>query len=229
MWDRGDMHDQLILSQLRVQGLLDDDTRDESVSEPPAHHTLPSTDRSALAIVHDPPVPTPLDLDLELHVDLEMAGRTNDPTQTVDLAQIVAVVKAIAEHGHWGLLESLALAIARTLLLPPAPGENRAGVEALTIRIRKPAWTRAHATPGVVLHRPKRWCATERRVLGPGVAADIIAETRSTELMRVRLTPGARWTLPPGACTVSLGQVEVRGERVSAKAAPGALLVVHRK
>jgi dihydroneopterin aldolase len=216
------MQDQLTLSQLRVQGLLYEDARDDGIGD----------SRSAAGhgrAVLDIPVPTPLDLDLELHVDLENAGRSDDPSQTVDLAGVVSVVKLIAEQGHWALLESLGLAIVRTLLLPPASGELRAQVDSLTLRIRKPAWNRAHATPGVVFHRASRWCTTERRVLGPGVAADVIADTRYTTLLRVRLTKGARWNLPLGAQVVVLAHADVRGSVVKAPSAPGALLVVHRK
>ena len=216
------MHDQLILSQLRVQGLLDDDAREDGIMD------SRGADQHGRSVV-DLPVPTPLDLTLELNVDLEGAGRTEDPTQTIDLARVVSVVKLIAEQGHWALLESLGLAIARTLLLAPAPGELRARIDALTIRIRKPAWNRAHATPGVVLHRSSRWCTTERRVLGPGVAADVISETRYTTLLRVRLTKGARWNLPLGARAVVLAGADVRGALVEAPTSPGTLLVVHRK
>lgn len=220
--ERDGMHDQLILSQLRVQGLLDDDAREDGIVD---GRNSDARGRP----VPELPVPTPLDLNLELNVDLENAGRSEDPSQTVDLAKVVSIVKLISEQGHWALLESLGLAIARTLLLAPAPGEQRARIDALTLRLRKPAWNRAHATPGVVLHRSSQWCTTERRVLGPGVAADVIAETCYTTLLRVRLTQGARWNLPLGARAVVLARADVRGSIVEAPSSPGVLLVVHRK
>jgi len=206
------MLDQLTLSSLRVQGTLEGSPRD--------------------GVLHDrteAPTPTPLEVDLELHVDLESAGRTDDIAHTVDLALVARVVEAIATDGHWSLLETLGLAIVRTLLLPPAPGEARARIDALTLRIRRSAWMRSHATPGIVLHRARHWCTTERRVLGPGVAADIIAETRHTELFRVRLTPGARFTLPPGAVAIQLTDTLLDGRTVTAPGLPGAVLVVVRR
>lgn len=198
------MHDQLTLTQLRVQGVLDADGSDT-------------------------PTSTPLDVDLELHLDLETAGRTDDAGQSIDISQVATIVEAVAGDGHWALLESLGLAIARTLLLPPAPGETRTRLEAVTLRLRRPAWMRGHATPGVVLHRTRRWCTTERRVLGPGVAADVIAETRYLDLLRVRLTGGARWTPPAGARVVILGEASLDPTDAHALATPRVLLVVHRK
>ena len=108
----------------------------------------------------------------------------------IDLARVVSVVKLIAEQGHWALLESLD-SPSPPLPLAPAPGELRARIDALTIRIRKPV--RTGPMP------PRRGPAPQQPVVydraarsGPGVAADVISETRYTTLLRVRLTKGAR-------------------------------------
>jgi dihydroneopterin aldolase len=208
------MLDQLTLNQLRVQGALDTGGPDRLAKSP-----------GQVAA----PTPTPLEVDLDLHLDLEEAGRADDLAHSVDLSLVAQVIETIAASGHWSTLESLGLCIVRTLLLAPAPGEARARVEAVTLRVRRPAWLRSHATPGIVLHRTRSWCTTERRVLGPGVAADVVAETRCTEIWRVRLTPGARWQVPERAEIITLVSATTDGRTVTSPNHPGAILMVKRK
>jgi 7,8-dihydroneopterin aldolase/epimerase/oxygenase len=172
---------------------------------------------------------TRLDLEIDLHLDLEPAGRADDFAFTIDFFQVNEIVRALAEHGRWWMLESLALTLARTLLLPPAPGEARSGIDGITLRMSRPELMDGLAVPGIVIHRPQRWCTTERRVLGPGVAADVIAETRNTDLLRVRLTAGSSWRLPVDAFPVPLANVAIDDNIVSSESFPGALLVVLRK
>jgi dihydroneopterin aldolase len=172
---------------------------------------------------------TRLDLSIDLHLDLEPAGRADDFALTIDFFQVTDIITALAEHGRWWMLESLALTVARTLLLPPAPGEARAGLDGVTLRMCRPELMDGRAVPGIVMHRNRRWCTTERRVLGPGVAADIIAETRNTDLLRVRLTAGSSWRLPIDAFPVPLANVAIVDDVVSSETFPGALLVVVRK
>jgi len=208
------MLDQLTLNQLRVQGALDTGGPD-GLAQTPAPFSVPT--------------PTPLEVDLELHLDLEEAGRADDLSHSIDLSLVAKIIDTIAASGHWSTIESLGLCIVRTLLLAPAPGEARARVEAVTLRVRRPAWLRSHATPGIVLHRTRSWCTTERRVLGPGVAADVVAETPCTEIWRVRLTPGARWDIPVGAEILTLVSAKADGRVVTSPNLPGAILMVKRK
>lgn len=173
---------------------------------------------------------TRLVVGVDLHLDLEMAGRTDDFAHTIDYFQVTEIIESFARYGKWSMLESLALALARTLLLPPAPGESRAPLEAVTLRMSRPALLGGRATPGLVLHRERRWCATERRVLGPGAAADIIAETRFTDVLRVRLTAGSSLDLPAGSIAVPLANISMSGEsHASATTGPGVLLLLQSK
>ena len=208
------MLDQLTLTQLRVQGTLAA-VRADSIGLGPPRDPSPTT--------------IPLEVDLELDLDLEDAGRSDDLGASIDLSIVARVIETISAGGCWGTLESLGLSVARTLLLPPAPGVRRARVDAVTLRIRRPAWLRSHATPGIVLRRARSWCVTERRVLGLGIAADVIAETRTTELQRIRLGAGAHWQLPTGGQALVLGGVELDGLVARATEGPGALLTVVRK
>lgn len=172
---------------------------------------------------------TRLTVNLELHLDLEAAGRTDDFAHSVDFFQVTDIVETFAQHGRWWMLESMALAMARTLLLSPAPGEARAALESVTMRLTRPTLLGGRAVPGLVLERARRWCTTERRVLGPGVAADVIAETRQTDVLRVRLTPGARWQLPVDAHALPLTQLSVTEREIAADDFSGAVLVFVRK
>ena len=68
-------------------------------------------------------------------------------------------MRFVAQHGQWGLLESLGTALCRLTLLTPAAGEGRAAADATDVRIRKPKALKGVATPVVQLTRSKEWAA----------------------------------------------------------------------
>lgn len=96
--------------------------------------------------------PQPLQIDLFLTLDLHRCGETGDLGASVDYGAVDAQIRFLAVEGRFRLLESLALAIARLVLLPPLPGEARAAVERVSVTIRKPTVLRA-AEPRVVVCR----------------------------------------------------------------------------
>jgi dihydroneopterin aldolase len=79
---------------------------------------------------------------LRIHVlmetDLEAAGATGHLWQSVDYGAIDGQIRFLAEHGRFVLLESLALTVARLLVLRPAPGEHRATIANAEVTIEKP-------------------------------------------------------------------------------------------
>jgi len=90
----------------------------------------------------------PFEVDVELHLDLRPAAESGDPALTVDYCRAYRAVREEVEQKRYGLLESLAEAIAaRLLALGP--------VEAVTVRVRKPraALPGATGTVQVEVHR----------------------------------------------------------------------------
>jgi dihydroneopterin aldolase len=99
--------------------------------------------------------PQALHVSVVLDVGLETAGDTGQLGHSVDYGELDGQIRFLAKEGRFVLLESLALAIARFVLLPPAPGERRAAVDAVDVRIDKPDIL-PDAVPGVRLRRT-RW------------------------------------------------------------------------
>jgi dihydroneopterin aldolase len=128
-------------------------------------------------------VPQPLHVTVTLEVGLERAGETGQLGHSVDYGALDGQIRFLATEGHFVLLESLALAIARFVLLPPAPGERRGEVDAVEVRIDKPGIL-PDALPGVRLRRT-RWddevivdlpeVHVARRALADGEHTDAVA------------------------------------------------------
>jgi dihydroneopterin aldolase len=96
--------------------------------------------------------PQPLRVELSMALDLLRCGETGDLAASVNYGAVDEQVRWLATHGQFLLIESLALAIARVVLLPPAPGEGRAQVDRVSVSIHKPTVLRASA-PSVTLVR----------------------------------------------------------------------------
>lgn len=69
--------------------------------------------------------------DLELSLALDLAGKSDDLTKTVDYTKVYDVVKGIVENEQYQLLEALAEKIAQEILLFPA-------IQSVKIKVRKP-------------------------------------------------------------------------------------------
>ncbi len=162
-----------------------------------------------------------LALDLSLGLDLEPAAG-GDLARSVDYAAVLDQVQFVAQKGRWRLLESLAAALARALLAPPAAAERRAAVDEVIVRLRKPDVLRGRGTPCIELRRARAWCALPLlATTAEGVRVEILQETRQTGAYRVHLAPGATWSPPAEvACLIVAGQVQADGFA----AAPGATL-----
>ena len=70
-------------------------------------------------------------VDLDVERDLRAAGRSDDPADTVNYAQMYRVVKEIVEGPSRKLLESVAESIAEAIL-------DGFDVEAVTVTVKKP-------------------------------------------------------------------------------------------
>ncbi len=69
-------------------------------------------------------------IDVELALDLSASGRSDDLSQTVDYAQVYALIREIEGARQYSLLEALAEEIARRLL-------ERFPVQEVVVRARK--------------------------------------------------------------------------------------------
>lgn len=140
--------------------------------------------------------PQALVAEVSLALDLDEAA-SGDLAASVDYAAVLSQVELIALHGRWRLLESMAAAMARHLLSQPAPGEARAQVEWVRIKVTKPDIFGGRAVPGVELLRSRAWLG--RRCLThtnrEGVNLESLTEAPETGAYHVSLEPGVSWPL----------------------------------
>ena len=160
-----------------------------------------------------------LELELAMNLDLDDAAG-GDLRRSVDYAAALDHVQFIAQHGRWLLLESMAAAMARFILAPPAEGERRAQVRCVVVRLRKPDVFGGRAVPSVEIQREASWY--EARELPPLTATparvEIIQETRQTGAYRIHLAPSLRWLPPKGTkLQVICGRVLFDGEEMRAR------------
>ena len=138
-----------------------------------------------------------LELELAMNLDLDRAA-AGDLGRSVDYSAILDQVQFIAQHGRWLLLESMAAAMARLVLAPPAAGEPRVQVRGVLVRLRKPDVLRGRAIPAIEIRRDDAWYRTEELAIAELAPAriEVLQETRQTGAYRIHLPPGARWTVP---------------------------------
>jgi FolB domain-containing protein len=96
--------------------------------------------------------PQPLRVAIEMGIDLGPCGESGDLAASVDYGAVDAQVRWLATHGEFRLIESLALAICRLVLLRPVAGEARAPVDRVEVTIEKPTVLRA-SSPRVTMAR----------------------------------------------------------------------------
>lgn len=94
--------------------------------------------------------PQPLEVDLDLHLDLSLAGASDDLESTVDYGAITGEVERIVTASRFGLLEALAEQIAGSVL-------GHGLVRGVTVSVRKlrPPVPQQLATSGVRIHRER--------------------------------------------------------------------------
>ena len=161
-----------------------------------------------------------LELELAMSLDFDEAAG-GELRRSVDYSAALDHVQFIAQHGRWLLLESMAAAMARFILAPPAAGERRAQVRCVVVRLRKPDVFGGRAIPSVEIQRDESWYET-REVGGSTDPArmEILQETRQTGAYRIHLPPSATWSPPAGmALQLIAGRVIVSGQEIRARSA----------
>jgi len=151
--------------------------------------------------------PQRLAVEIAMKLDLDAAGG-GDLTRTVDYAAVLEQVQFIAQHGGWRLLESMALAIVRQLLAPPAEEERRAQIEAARVKLSKTGVLGGRAVFTIEVNRHRSWYRPEARVIAENVRAEVLQETKESGAYRIRMAPRTAWTVPAGMdCMLVAGRV----------------------
>jgi dihydroneopterin aldolase len=169
-------------------------------------------------------VPQKLRVDLSMHFATEQAARKEAISATIDYSAIVAQLTFLLRSCEFGLLETAAHSLARYLLAPPALGERRAQIEALTLRLTKPYALSGVAVPSLTIERDRNWVSISHEHKPFGVV-DIIHETRHASIYRLNVAPGAE--IPLHVHHVMRESEMVLSEGLLCQNAPIALGTVH--
>jgi dihydroneopterin aldolase len=114
--------------------------------------------------------------------------------ETVDYLALAGQVTFLLRAGRFKLIETAAEALASYLLTPPSPGERRAAIERVAVRLHKPRALPPPATAQIAIERaadPGR-IAAER---GPFGAVDVIFDDPEVAIYRLSVAPDAE--VPP--------------------------------
>lgn len=171
-------------------------------------------------------VPQPIEIDLAMELDLHPSGEFDALERSVDYAAVTDQVLFLAANGRFRLIETLALAIARLLLLPPAVKEPRAPLLAVEISIRKPTILGGRAVPGLFLRREFGGLFVESAPQGDGIWLDTLCSTGWNSAHRVRLDPGWALVLPGYASVMPIsGDITYAHGQLSSGRGGAALVV----
>lgn len=138
---------------------------------------------------HERHEPQPLELDVRMALDTEWAGESQRLMRTVDYAAISSQLAFLLQSCRFFLLETAAHALCRFLLAPPALGENRARIQEVTLKLRKPLALGGNGVPSLEVHREASdvTISHEERPFG---RVDVIHETRDAGIYRLNVAPG---------------------------------------
>ena len=133
--------------------------------------------------------PQPLKVDAELFVDTEHAAQSERLSHSVDYEAVTRQVTFLLESCRFRLLETAAHVLARCLLAEPAPGERRAQIQALRLRLTKPGALGQAAVPSLEIEREASWVKISHEHKPFGVV-DVIHEGREAGIYRLNVAPG---------------------------------------
>lgn len=136
---------------------------------------------------HERDTPQPLEIDVRL--ELEPVLEIHRLRQTVDYAAIASQLAFLLQHCRFFLLETAATALARFLLAPPALGEDRAPIQAVTVRLTKPLALGGVGVPTLEIHREAA-DVTLGHEDKPFGTVDVVHETREVGIYRLNVAPG---------------------------------------
>ena len=137
---------------------------------------------------HERDRPQPLDVDVKLHVDTRRAGASERLAHTIDYTGTANQIAFLLHSCRFYMLETAAHVLSRVLLAPPAPGELRARISRVQLRLQKPYALAGHGVPALEVTRDARevTLAHERKPFG---TVDILAETKRVGVYRLNIAP----------------------------------------
>ncbi|MEZ4288200.1 MAG: dihydroneopterin aldolase [Polyangiales bacterium] len=138
---------------------------------------------------HERHASQPLRVDIAMHLNTERAATEETVRYTAHYAHVAAHVVFLLRSCRFRLLETAAQVLAKYLLAPPAPDEEGAQIEKVTIRLTKPGALRGFATPSLEIERSKDWCVLGREDR-PFGHVDIVDETHDAGIYRLNIAPG---------------------------------------
>ncbi len=143
---------------------------------------------------HERGEPQPLRVDLDLHVDTEGAGRSARLSRTVDYDRMAQEIVFLLKSCRFGLLETAAVALASYVLSPPGPGERRAGVLGVRLKLIKPRALPRGAEASLEIRRESSWARTVREDSAFG-SVNVVFESREASIFRVNIAPRRRTSM----------------------------------
>ncbi len=174
---------------------------------------------------HERDQPQPLELDVMLELDTEWAGESQRLRRTVDYAAIASQIAFLLQSCRFFLLETAGHALSRFLLAPPALGEERARIQAVTLRLTKPMALGGNGVPTLEIHRDASDVALEHEEK-PFGTVDIVHVTREVGIYRLNLAPGR--TIPLHVHRVMQESELVLGDGLLLNGRPVPAGAVHR-
>ena len=135
-------------------------------------------------------VPQPLRLDVTMGLDTELAARKESLSASVNYADICNQLRFLLQSCRFRMLETAAHALACYLLAPPGPGERRARLQRVRVRLEKPHVLGGLAVPSLTIERDAGFAEVvqEHKPFG---SVDVIHETRDAGIYRLNIAPGA--------------------------------------
>eukprot|EP00965_Chrysotila_dentata_P201741 6180724-Pleurochrysis_carterae.AAC.1 len=148
----------------------------------------------------------PLVVNIRMSVDIETPASSGSLAETINYAAVAKQVVFMGQHGQWRLLESFATSLCRLLLIDPAPGEGRAVVHAVELRLSKPEALRGKTggVPSVQLKRERAWVADSAMTIGSGVEVNVLEEAPASAAYRVCIAAGSSWPMPVDSAALVL-------------------------
>lgn len=138
---------------------------------------------------HERDRPQPLDVDVRITLDARRAGATERLSESVHYGSIANQLAFLLQSCRFYLLETAAHVLTRYLLAPPAPGERRARIEQVVLRLQKPYALAGHGVPSLEVTRHAREVSLEHERKSWGTV-DVVQETRRTGVYRLNIAPG---------------------------------------